>query len=400
MPNTKSPSGKKQLKTGPQATPKTANRKDGFYIQIAPKSISRVRQDIASWKTAIQQAESVQNPKRVKLQYLYKDILLDALLTSQIENRKRATIGASFSLKDASGNIDEESTAILKRSPFFPELVGHILDSQFAGTTLVEFVTDNQGIRVVSLPRMNILPERGILLLDETADKGIDYRNAKEYGVWLLEFGNVHDFGLLNKAVPHVLFKRFAQSCWSELCEIYGIPPRYIKTNTQDPSMLSRAETMMRDMGAAAWFIIDESEEFKFAEVGTTTGDVYNNLISMCNNENSMLISGAIIGQDTKFGTKGKENASIELLGSLTDSDKRLVEGYMNSSVLAALFKIGLLPDGLTYGYDPQEDIKELCDRTVKFMQYAEPDLDWLNSKFGVNFVKLKSQGGGQGNFQ
>ncbi|WP_446662918.1 phage portal protein family protein, partial [Flavobacterium psychrophilum] len=35
---------------------------------------------------------------------------------------------------------------------------------------------------------------------------------------------------MLNKAVSHVLFKRFAQSCWSELCEIYGIPPRVLKT--------------------------------------------------------------------------------------------------------------------------------------------------------------------------
>ena len=72
-----------------------------------------------------------------------------------------------------------------------------------------------------------------------------------------MEFGSPRNYGLLNKAVPHALFKKFAHSCWSELCEIYGIPPRYIKTNTQDPEMLDRAEQMLRDMGSAAYFIID-----------------------------------------------------------------------------------------------------------------------------------------------
>ena len=38
--------------------------------------------------------------------------------------------------------------------------------------------------------------------------------------MWIQYIFN-YDYGLLNKAVPHVLFKKFAQSCWSELCEIY-----------------------------------------------------------------------------------------------------------------------------------------------------------------------------------
>jgi len=129
-----------------------------------------------------------------------------------------------------------------------------------------------------------------------------------------------------------------------------------MKTNTQDPAMLDRAEMMMRDMGAAAWFIIDDSEEFEFATGAVTTGDVYNNLIKLCNNENSILIVGAIIGQDTKNGNESKEKVSVQQLMRLVESDKRLVEGYMNTVALPGLFKIGLLPEGLTFAYDPQED--------------------------------------------
>lgn len=381
------------------ALPVVAKRTDGYVTKIAPKTVFRTRQDIATWKNAIRQAENVDNPKRVKLQQLYKDITLDALLSSQLYNRKMITVSASFSLRK-DDTVDEESTALCASLPWFGNLIGHIIDSQAFGTTVIEFITDKTGVlRPVLLPRQNIVPETGILLFDETATTGIDFRNAKEYGTWLLEFGSPDDLGILNKAVPHVLFKRFAQSCWSELCEIYGIPPRVMKTNTQDPAMLGRAEQMMMDMGAAAWFIIDETESFEFAKGASTTGDVYGNLIALCNNEMSLLFSGAVIGQDTKNGNYSKEAVSVEQLMRLAEGDKRLVEGYMNTSVLPALFRIGMLPDGLAFAFHPQENTQELYTRTIGFMQYLDPDLEWINKKFGTQFTGIKQAGATGANF-
>jgi len=372
------------LKASPTTQQIAKNRKDGYYTKIAPKAVSQARSDIATWKAAIRQACAIENPRRIRLQNLYKDILFDALLTSQIENRRMQTISSQFTLTDQNGNENEEATALLRSSRFYYDLVKNILDSVFFGPTLVELLSDQNGLRVITIPRNNIEPTKGILLLDENDSQGIDYRNAKEFGSWLLEFGNPTDFGLLNKAIPHVLFKRYAQSCWSELCEIYGIPPRVMYTNTQDPAMLSRGEQMMRDMGAAAWFIIDSTEKFEFAKGADTNGDVYNNLIRLCNNENSLLISGAVIGQDTKNGNESKEKVSVELLSRLVDSDKSMVEGYFNSTVLNALFKIGAIPDGLVFHFEQQEDINRLYTWTLGFMQYMDVDPEWVKEKFGV----------------
>lgn len=388
---------RRNLKAQTVTQPTVAKRTDGYVTKIAPKSISRTRQDIASWKNALRQAENVDYPKRVLLHKLYRDIMLDALLTSQISNRRMISTSAPFTLKNGD-EIDVESTAMLKSLPWFSDLIGHIFDTQLSGTALVEMVTDKSGVLYpVLIPKQNVIPEKGILLLDETNTAGVDYRNAKEYGSWLLEFGKPDDFGLLNKAVPHVLFKRFAQSCWSELCEIHGIPPRVMKTNTQDLNMLSRAETMMRDMGAAAWFIIDETEEFSFADGVQTNGDVYSNLMRFCNNENSILISGAVIGQDTKNGNESKEKVSVEQLMRLAESDKRYVEGYLNTVVLPGLFKIGLLPDGLIFSFDPQEDTGELYTRTIGFMQYMDVDPEWVKLKFGIEVTGVKQSTGGTG---
>jgi len=394
--------GRLNLKAPAPTQPTVAKRTDGYAAQIAPKTISRTRQDIASWKSALRQADNVDMPKRVLLHKLYKDIMLDALLSSQITNRRMISTSAPFTLKKGD-TADDVSTALLKSLPWFGELIGHIFDTQLSGTALVEMVTDKNGVlKPVLIPKQNVIPEKGILLLDETATTGIDFRNVKEYGSWLLEFGKPDEFGILNKAVPHVLIKRFAQSCWSELCEIYGIPPRVMKTNTQNPAMLDRAEMMMRDMGAAAWFIIDDSEEFEFATGAVTTGDVYNNLIRLCNNENSLLIVGAVIGQDTKNGNESKEKVSVEQLMRLAESDKRLVEGYMNTVVLPGLFKIGLLPDGLIFAFDPQEDTRELYTRTIGFMQYMDVDPEWVKQKFGIEVTGIKQTpaGGTGANFQ
>jgi len=383
---------KPAIKTTTNAQQSTIKRKDGYAAKIAPKSISIARQDIATRQAALRQAGSADNPKRVKLQYLYNDIIQDALLTSQIENRKLITQSAPFVLKTDSGEIDQASTDILKSASFFNELRGHMIDSKFYGPTVVELITDDSGIKVILIPRTNIIPEKGILLYDETSDKGDDYRNTKEYGTWLLEFGNIKDYGLLNKAIPHVLFKRFAQSCWSELCEIYGIPPRVLKTNTQDAAMLTRAESMMRDMGAAAWFVIDETEEFDFAKGADTNGDVYNNLIRLCNNEMSLLFSGAVIGQDTKNGNESKEKVSVSMLTAIAEADKRTEATYMNERVLPALFRIGLIPDGLHYEHEPQEDTGELYTRTIGFLPYMDVDPEWIKQKFGIEVTGLKQK--------
>lgn len=360
-------------------------QREGLVRKIVPKAICRVRKDLDSWKHALRQADSVEHPRRRLLMDLYADIMLDALLTSQIEQRIGRTLSAEFSLKDTAGKVNEEATRMLSEAVWFPLLLRYMLESVFYGHSLVEFsASDISGLEVTLIPRQNVVPEEGLFLFDSTADSGVYYRDMREYGTYVLEFGSPRNYGLLNKAVPHALFKKFAHSCWSELCEIYGIPPRYVKTNTQDPEMLDRAEQMLRDMGSAAYFIIDTTEEFKFADGVNTNGDVYNNLISLCNAEMSLLISGAQIGQDTKNGNRSKEEVSIKQLVKYVNADKRLMEDYMNSIVLPALYRLGFIPDGLRFSFNSEEDTGQLWERTAQAMQYYDIDPDWIREKFGI----------------
>ena len=361
---------------------------------IVPKAMARTRADVLTWKSALAMAENIDNPKLYPYYNLVKDMLLDAHTTSQIKNRKLKTLSANFSIKKANGETHPELTSQLQKSVWFGDIIGHILDSEYFGYTLIEFNRgDDNSVEVALIPRQNVIPQKGIVLKDYTDDRGLDYMNASEYGTWLLDFGKSGDLGLINQAIPHILFSRFAQSCWSELCEIYGIPPRVMKTNTRDRQAIARAEKMMTDMGAAAWFIIDETEQFEWATNGVpATGEVYDGLINRCENSISLLISGAIIGQDTKYGSRGKEMSSQDILQDLVDADQTMVEQYMNDKVLPALYAIGVLPEeGLSLVYDQVEDLGELWTRTKEILPYKEVPDDWIKEKFGIEVIGNKA---------
>lgn len=370
------------------------NAKSSTYgSMIAPKTVARTRKDIANWNRAIQMTRLQDNPKWYLLQQLYDEIFLDALLKSQYKNRILKALSEKPVLKKPNGEIDEEQTNLLNNAIFTKEINRHILDSNYRGFSVIEFSVPPVGVskrkegkqlQVDLIPRANIDPVNGALYPDYSEDKKIFYRDTAEYGVWLLEFHEKGNEGLFNSGVPHVLFKRFAQSCWSELCEINGIPPRVLKTNTQDPEMMRRGESMMQDMGAAAWFIIDENESFEWAAAATQSGDVYSKLINLCNNEISLLFSGAIIGQDTKHGNRSKEESSQDMLQTLIDNDLDVLEKHWNDTVIPALVQIGILKGDVTYEYEPSENIEQLWGMTKEILPYKKIDDEWIKEKFGI----------------
>lgn len=375
------------------ATP--SNEKSKRYLPYTYKSVSRVRQDIKSWNVALNTAQS-DDPRNFALQLLYKEIMLDAHLTSQIENRKQQIFSSEFSLKNEKGEVDEEQTALLKKLPAYRALTHAKLDNIYYGYSLIELALEpslagEKKLNVSLIPRTNVVPKTGLFYADYSEDKSIKYREMAEYGTWILEFDS-SELGLLNKVVSHVLFKRFAQSCWSELCEIYGIPPRVMKTNTQDTVMLNRAERMMQDMGAAAWFIIDETENFEWATSVATNGDVYKNLIALCTNEISLLISGAVIGQDTVNGNRSKDESSQEMLWNLVQSDMQMLEEYWNNISIPALIKIGILKGDVHFDFNPSEDLKQLWAITKEALPFYTIEPEWVKEKFGIEITGEREQ--------
>lgn len=382
------------MTTKSNKTKKAAPAQDRMAARIIKRAISQTTRDMASWRTAKRQAANVDNPRRTKLVELQMDIFLDPLLTSQVEQRIERSLAEPWRI-EIDGEPDDATTQLLMQSPGFQDILYYILETPYWGHSLIELShtttqTGDDTMAVALIPRQNVMPEAGRVIYDVTTDRGVDYRTLQEYGRTLIEFGDNDDLGLLNKAIPLALFKRFAERCWSELCEIYGIPPRYLKTDTTDPAMLDRAEAMLSHIGAAAWFIIDTNEEFQFAQGITTNGDVYKNAIDCYNSEMSLLICGAQLGQDTQNGNRSKEEVGVTLLEKKAAADRRVAENIINSKVLPALYLMGFIPPGCRFKFIAEEDDKELWDRTVAVLPYFEVKPEWMREKFGIEVTQPK----------
>lgn len=387
--------------TGQASVAAAANHRPSLSPKVVRKSVSLARRDIADWKRAEQLALMATNPKQYALQDIFTNISGDAHLTSQINNRKEQTISAAFEMRTpGDGKMDERMTEIMNDIPIIQDIIGHILDSENYNHSLIELSIERGVLKADLISRRNVVAELGRFYPDASIDSFIEYRNTKEYGRWLLEFYSGH-LGLLNKAVPHILMKKFAQSCWSEYCEICGIPPRVMKTDTRDPAMLNRAEEMMRNFGASSWFITDTTENFEFADSKSGNGEVYGNLITLCNNEVSMLVSGAIVGQDTKNGNESKEKVSMEITERLVQADRRMVETYMNDTVIPALYRIGIIPMTTSlFKFTAAEDTATLFDMTVKIMPHKKVSDKFIKDKFGIEVEGDRYEQSGTANFQ
>lgn len=384
----------KRLKSIQLAATKTNDRTPAprGNFKVAPKSISRTRQDIKSWIQSLNIARNAESPRWWPLQLLFNDVYMDAHLRSQIQNRINKGVSASFMFTDSQGNLLEDLTNKLQNVQWVNNVNKYILQSKYWRHSLIQFYYERGAFKCGLVPRANVDPTNGLFYKDYHDElSSFNYRTMSEYGSWIMEFGDDDDLGLLNNCVPHVLMKRFGQSCWSELTEIYGIPPRVMKTNTQDPAALRQAERMMTDMGAAAWFIIDTAEEFEFAQGISTNGDVYKNLIQLCNNEMSMVIQGGVIGQDTANGNRSKEEVSQGLLDDLVVSDLSLLEEGWNTIVIPGLQKLGILPKDVVFGYPKAEDLDKLWKMTTEALGHYDVPADWVKDTFGIPVEQKKT---------
>ncbi len=353
--------------------------------QLVKNQLLRQRIDIQDWTNALRSAESVTTPNRTRLMEIYEICTMDAVLSSQISHRVETVAAAEFVLKDKNGKPNEEATTALKNSQFLEKLIGQMVLSVFYGYSLVQLIQDGGGKWALEvIPRTHIEPLKGIIKLKANSNDGIEYQTLTEFNTTIFAFGYPENLGLINKAVPHVIMKRFATSCWSEFCEIFGMPTRVVKTDTGDPRMLAQAENMLRDMGSAPYLIIDESESFEFVDALNSDGAIFERFIQLCNQEISLLISGAVIGQDTQNGNYSKEEANQQLLAKLIRSDKRMVASYMNHTVVPALSTLEIIPSGLVFSFVEEEDIEGLWKRTTEAMPYFDIDADFIRNKFGI----------------
>jgi len=347
----------------------------------------RGRQGIDDWIKAMNAAENPVTPNRALLLKLYNNLLTDGDLWSEWETRRLLRlVGAGFDMCDVANKPIEESTSMLETKWFY-EFIRHAMSSKLLGTALVQIKDLNAEGKIDSInliDRRYLIPEKGLYTPTVGEEKsGILYREGA-FAPWLFEFGEPTDLGLLSKAVPYLLFMRFALSAWSEYAEKFVMPVRIGMTNTKDERSLNRMDTMLLEMATSSYAVIDKDEEFKFIEASKDGSPVFDNLIKTCNAKLSKLLNGSVIGEASAGGSRSKEEVGQDLQDLVTVGDMMWFEGIMNQDVIPRLTAMGYPFTDQKFRFKRSQDLQKLWIIVAGICTHYDVPGEYITDTFGV----------------
>ncbi len=357
-----------------------------------PTQLYRGTTDIATYKSAVIRAESLVAPQRADLYKVYKNIELDAHLTAAVNQRKNLTLSKDFDVK-INDEENEELTKIINQK-WFRDFIDYALDSIYYGYSLIQFdsVVDNAFKSVELVPREYVKPEFHIVTNTYADLTGTDYLEAP-YNNWCIGVGKPRDLGLYLKAAPLVIWKKNALGAWSEFVEIFGSPIRIGKTNTRDEETRANMESMLKNMGVAAYGVFDTDDLIELIESNRSDAfQVFDMMIQRCNSEISKLILGQTGTLDEKAYV-GSAEVQERVLKNVAYNDEFFIEGVLNYQLVPMMTRLGIFPEGVTISVKAEEELTleqqskidiELI-KTGKFSFTPE----YLDEKYGSTVIPV-----------
>ena len=271
-----------------------------MVVEIQRTTDSLTRQDLGDWRRAWQMAINVDNPNRLRLYQVYRDVEIDAHLSGCVEQRKGFVLSRSFKLVADNGEEDEDALAYFDQA-WFKQLMRFALNSIYWGHSLIELgdvVSTENGLLtldgVTLIDRRHVIPEyhRVVKNLGDDWHSGFDYHEAP-FANQVIEAGQPHDLGLYLKAAQQTIPKKNAMGFWDTFTEIFGMPMRIAKTTSRDEKDISRLQKVLDLMGSTQSGVMPEGTEIEIVE--SSKGDafnVYDRRIDRANSELSKLIIG------------------------------------------------------------------------------------------------------------
>ena len=66
------------------------------------------------------------------------------------------------------------------------------------------------------------------------------------------------------------------------------------------------------------------------------------------------------------------------------------MEQHWNTTVIPGLVLLGIVSEGVSFGFDPTEDLTELWKMTTEAAAFLEIDPTWVKTKFGIQVIGAK----------
>lgn len=387
---------------------------------ITPVQLNRIKQDIQSWREAIQEAELPFYPQRVKMQRLYQDVINDGHVFSAIERRKDLSLLKDFHIIDKSGKELEDLTKLFKNKWFF-DLMSYVLDARFFGYSLIGLgdIVDNKFPNLEVIRRHNVSPDRENLTAYVYALSGIAFNNPDnkdedgnsfyDWSIWVKTPSDIGvspcGYGLLYKIAMYQIYIRNNIGWNADFVEMFAQPYRQAKTSKTEGPEYDQLENSMKNMGSSGYIITDPIDEISFIE-GNKSGrghDSYDNFELRNVKVVNKLVFGHADALDSQTGKLGGEDAAKAAVLETEKKDNRFFEYECNDQIIPKLRNIGfVIPEGTTFQFkndrEKEEQKNKEDDSNVKVATYVktfkdagiEVDPKFIEERTGIPVKKAE----------
>jgi len=328
---------------------------------IRVMSADRSRKDIGDFRNALQAAESIHYPNRVRLYDLYDDITLDGHLTGILEKRIEAVINKNLYFADASGKRVDAMDEVIE-SEVFREILMLIMQTPAYGLSGLEFIPGPE-LKFKEIPRKHIKIENKVIAYNQNDADGKPYESIKN--IWVL--GKEKDLGYLLKCSPYALWKRGDMADWSQYVEIFGQPVRIVYYDAYDTKTKMEVKQVLDESGSSLALMIPKQAQFemKDGKQSNGNGELQEKFKQACDNEMSIIVLG---NTETTTSSKSSGYAQSKTHGQQqiekTKSDLKYVKGKLNSKQFLDILKsYGLPVEGGKFKFEKELDIQALVSR-------------------------------------
>jgi hypothetical protein len=337
-------------------------KSDSIVVQqLNIVSADRTAKDIGTFKMALESAESVHYPQRVRLYDLYAHITLDGHLTGIMGKRLSAVRNKKIIFQKGDKKVDAMDDVI--RSHAFREVIDKIMETPAYGITGIDFLPGKE-LAFEEIPRKHIKPHKRIIALDQYDETGIAYEGVDT--VWVI--GERDDLGYLLKCAPYAIWKSGDMADWAQYIEIFGQPVRVVKYDAYDTKTKNDLDKILRESGSSLAMMIPKQADFEMMDgkgTANANGELQEKFKSACDNEMSVIVLGnteTTTSSQSSGYAQSKEHGKQQL--EITKDDMQYVINLINSDKFLRILKsYGYPVEGGKFAFEKEVDLATLKER-------------------------------------
>jgi len=348
---------------------KKVARKSSLLNRRGP---DRIRMEMDKLNKAALMAADPEYSDRLDLLAIYFNAWKDSQVISEHEKAIAYLITEPYEVhKVGSETEDKKRTRLLNR-PWFTDLLGIIMDSEFWGYQIAEFgEQDEKGefMSVQVFPREHVRPFEKIITLNPWDRDGISY-DGSETEFFLLPMGEPEKLGKLETMSREIIWKTFARSDWSEYNERYGKPFISFKTDTSDDDERNKMIEMAKNFGRDLIGVIGTDEEIEVTPVASKeSNNGYKTLADFCDDQIARLMNGqTATGKEGQF--VGTAEVHERVLTEFTKARMTRIQNFINYNLFPFLVEHGYKLSGYEFTF---YGLKKKKENTLDNKSFKSP---------------------------